>query len=159
VVRTSNNKKISRTLKQFYVKETITEPGHGPHGQPVSRKETDAEVFARLSKYAKLQVKQTDHGQILRYGSGDRDTARPVEQVLSYDLTVGQGYAFGDADYWQYLLDLADWKVSDPFYKNESTTLDPGSYPPGLDSTTLARPAYESMGSTSNPALEMKMRK
>ncbi len=142
-------------FKQFYVKATITEPGHGPHGQPVRREETDAEVFARLSKYAKLKVNQTDHGQILRYGSDKkRDSARPVEQVLSYDLTVGQGYAFGDADYWQYLLDLADWKVSDPFYRNESTTIVPGSYPTGLDSTTRARPTYERLGSTSDSALD-----
>lgn len=141
------------TFKQFYVPETITEPGHGPHGQATRRKETPEEVFARLSKYAKLQVKQTDHGQILRYGSDPKlDSARPVEQVLSYDLTVGQGYAFGDADYWQYLLDLADWKVSDPFYKNESTTISPGSYPPGLDARTLAPRPEERLGSTSIPA-------
>lgn len=31
-------------------------------------------------------------------------------------ITVGQGYTFGDADYWQYLLKLADWKVSAPYY-------------------------------------------
>lgn len=59
-----------------------------------------------------------------------------VEKVISYDLTVGQGYAFGDADYWQYLLDLADWKVSDPYYRT-GVLPPPGPPPAGLDTATV----------------------
>jgi len=62
---------------------------------------------------------------------------RLVAQVLSYDLTVGQGYAYGDPDYWQYLLKLADWKVSDPYYA--TGILPPsGPFPAGLDTETVA---------------------
>jgi hypothetical protein len=103
----------------------------GPDGKLISRPETPEEVAARLAKYAKRSVPKTNHGQILRYG-GSGGHARLVEQVLSYDLTVGQGYAFGDAEYWQYLLDLADWKVSDPYFHTGQLSA-PGPFPDGLN--------------------------
>ena len=121
-------------FSRFYAPETITE--RGPDGQTTTRKETPAEVSARLVKYSKQQVPQTDHGQILRYGSRPGQS-HPVEQVLAYDLTIDQGYAYGDADYWQYLLNLADWKASDPYYQTGKLP-DAGSYPPGLDNRTVA---------------------
>lgn len=121
-------------FSRFYVPETVTE--HGPDGQTATRTETPDEVSARLASYSKQQVPQTDHSQILRYGS-EKHQSYPVAQVLSYDLTIGQGYAYGDADYWQYLLDLADWKVSDPYYKTGKLP-DPGGFPAGLDTQTVS---------------------
>ncbi|MBU1776739.1 MAG: DUF3274 domain-containing protein, partial [Gammaproteobacteria bacterium] len=129
-------------FKKFYVAEIVNKRHTDEFGnvETVREEETAEEVTARLEKYARMQVSQTDHGQILRYGSDPTlDSSRPVEQVLSYDLTIGLGYAFGDADYWQYLLDLADWKVSDPFYKT-GTMSAPGDYPEGLDTTIIAPP-------------------
>lgn len=78
----------------------------------------------------------TNHGNILVYGRVRGQTGL-VRQVIAYDITVGQGYAFGDATYWQYLLDLADWKVSAPYYT--TGVLPPsGPYPSGLDPETVA---------------------
>lgn len=54
--------------------------------------------------------------------------------------TVGRGYAFGDEDYWNYLLDLADWKKSDPYYKSGQLTVEkPGlaNAPEGIDTRML----------------------
>lgn len=122
------------TYSHHYVPEQVTV--NGPHGTVTTRKETPDEAAARLARYGKQAVPKTNHGQILRYG-GSVGQDGLVEKVISYDLTVGQGYAFGDADYWQYLLDLADWKVSDPYYK--TGVLPPlGPPPSGLDTTTVA---------------------
>jgi pimeloyl-ACP methyl ester carboxylesterase len=122
------------TFSKFYAPETVREitPGR----EIVTRLETQEEVNAKLAKMGGRQVAQTDHSQILQYGSSPGQV-HPVEQIISYDLTVGQGHAYGDASYWQYLIDLADWKVSDPYYK-AGYLLDAGSYPPGLDTDTLA---------------------
>ncbi|CDG86012.1 putative uncharacterized protein [Janthinobacterium agaricidamnosum NBRC 102515 = DSM 9628] len=122
------------TFSRHYVPQTITV--RGADGQTISRKENPGELKARLAAYAGQPIAQTDHSQILRYGSAPGQ-AHPVEQVLSYDLTIGQGHAFGDADYWQYLLDLADWKISDPYYQNGVLPA-PGGYPAGLDTETVA---------------------
>ena len=82
-------------------------------------------------------VSPTNHAAILRYKSPTGGC--PVEHVLTYDLTVGPGYAWGDPDYWNYLLDLADWKCSDPYYL--SGTLDESEkiWPKGI--TTRLRVA------------------
>ncbi|MEJ8824242.1 DUF3274 domain-containing protein [Variovorax humicola] len=80
-------------------------------------------------------VSPTNHAQILRYSG---DNGFPVERVLSYDITVGQGYAWGDERYWNYLLDLADWKNSDPYYFSGELTEKIGDVPPGIDKTTSA---------------------
>jgi hypothetical protein len=98
--------------------------------------ETPDEVKAKLTHYGARLVPKTNHSNILMYGRFSGDTGL-VRQVLAYDLTVGQGYAFGDAAYWKYLLDLADWQVSDPYYA--TGVLPPsGPYPPGLDAETVA---------------------
>lgn len=96
--------------------------------------ETPIDIEALKKKSANKQIPQTDHGRILTYESDSGQN--PVRQVLSYDLTVGQGYAFGDERYWQYLLDLADWKKSDPFYQRGTLSTFQG-YPPGLDTRTV----------------------
>jgi hypothetical protein len=57
-------------------------------------------------------------------------------EVICYDITVGQGYPFGDPAYWQYLLDLANWKMSDPYYKT-GVLPPPQPYPSGLDPDTV----------------------
>jgi pimeloyl-ACP methyl ester carboxylesterase len=107
-----------------------------PEKSIVGHEETPDEVKAKLTRYGAQSVPKTNHGNILTYGTNDGQSGL-VRQVISYDLTVGQGYAFGDAAYWQYLLGLADWKVSDPYYI--TGVLPPaGPYPPGLDSETVA---------------------
>jgi hypothetical protein len=114
------------TYVRSYVPET-TFTGH---------KETPDEVKTKLERYGMRSVPRTNHGNILTYGrlAGQ---AGLVRQVLAYDVTVGQGYAFGDAAYWQYLLDLADWKISDPYHT--TGILPPsGQYPSGLDIETVA---------------------
>ena len=106
-------------------------------GLPSTRLETDCELAQRLErKVGQEVVSPTNHAQILRYGRfGGGGT---VSQVLSYDLTVGQGYAFQDETYWNYLLDLADWKRSDPYYLTGA--LDPAAeaMPPGIDIETVS---------------------
>jgi pimeloyl-ACP methyl ester carboxylesterase len=121
------------TYSRHYVPERVTV--NGPRGTVTTRQETADETAARLARYGKQPVPKTNHGQILRYG-GLAGQDGLVEKIISYDLTIGQGYAFGDADYWQYLLDLADWKVSDPYYQTGG--LPPaGSPPAGLDTATV----------------------
>ncbi|MCG2586810.1 DUF3274 domain-containing protein, partial [Massilia sp. TS11] len=93
------------------------------------------ERSTEIRKIGKRQVPSTNHGQILTFGSLGKQ-AHLVETVLAYDLTVGQGYAFGDARYWDYLLKLADWTVSDPYYLTGKMS-DPGPCPPGLDTSTV----------------------
>jgi hypothetical protein len=70
----------------------------------------------RLAACAKRSVAKTNHGEILSYGRRPGQTGL-VAKVISYDVTVGQGYAFGDANYWQCRLNLADWMISDPYYR------------------------------------------
>jgi hypothetical protein len=107
-----------------------------PEKSLMGHKETPDEVKAKLTRYGAQSVPKTNHGNILTYGTNDGQ-AGIVRQVITYDLTVGQGYAFGDTGYWQYLLDLADWKVSDPYYM--TGVLPPsGPYPSGLDPETVA---------------------
>lgn len=103
-------------------------------GYPTTRMETLAERDARVDKLGKIKVPQTDHARFLRYNAPD---GKVVTQVLSYDLTIGAGYAWADPQYWGYLLNLADWKKSDHCYvlgKPYPQDIDP---PPGLDTTTL----------------------
>ncbi|APW35844.1 hypothetical protein RD110_00285 [Rhodoferax koreense] len=105
-------------------------------GLPSTRYETDLELAQRLEqKVGQEVVSPTNHAQILRYGV---DGAGPVSQVLSYDLTVGQGYAFHDEAYWNYLLDLADWKRSDPYFKSGALDPQAEAMPPGIDPETVS---------------------
>jgi pimeloyl-ACP methyl ester carboxylesterase len=107
-----------------------------PETTLLGHRETSAEVKVKLDSYGAQSVPKTNHSNILMYGHRPGQ-AGLVRQVIAYDITVGQGYAFGDAAYWQYLLDLANWKVSDPYY--QTGVLPPaGSYPAGLDSETVA---------------------
>lgn len=103
--------------------ERQTAMQHDEQGRPTTtRYETWEEVEKRRqNKVGHVPVSPTNHAAILRYvntsDDGDGESS-PVANVLSYDLTVGQGYAWHDEDYWSYLLDLADWKKSDPYYKD-----------------------------------------
>lgn len=124
---------MSDELSTSYVPQTST--SYDSNDTPTTRQETPDEVKVRLAQYGKRAIPKTNHSQILRYGSRPGE-AHLVEKVISFDLTVGQGYAFGDAQYWQYLLDLADWKISDPYYRN-GTLSPPGPYPEGLDTETV----------------------
>ncbi|MYM38284.1 effector protein Tle3 domain-containing protein [Duganella qianjiadongensis] len=121
-------------FSRHYVPEHTS--NRGPDGSRLTHEEAPEQVAARLASFGKRQVAKTNHGQILRYGAAVGED-RLVEKVISYDLTVGQGYAFGDADYWQYLLDLADWKRSDPYYLTGVLPA-AGAPPAGLDTSTLA---------------------
>ena len=79
------------------------------------RYETYEEVLQRRRrKDGGKVISPTNHAQILRYAS-PLSGAGTVKDVLAYDLTIGPGYAFGDEAYWDYLLKLADWRVSDPY--------------------------------------------
>ena len=116
-----------------------------------TRLETLTEVEARRRhEVGEKLVSPTNHAAFLRY---EGDDGFPVERVLSYDLTVGPGYAFGDEAYWNYLLDLADWKKSDPYYATGSDGMDATGgtltessgiehAPSGIDRRTVA-PAFE----------------
>lgn len=116
-------------------------------GLRCKRLETQKEVEARRrEQVGRKIVSPTNHAAILRYNIPGGKT---VEQVLSYDLTVGPGYAFGDEAYWNYLLDLADWKKSDPYYTSGNNGLDDTGgtlteasgvehAPPGIDRRTVA---------------------
>jgi hypothetical protein len=108
-----------------------------PERTLMGRKETPDEVKAKLAYYGAQSVPKTNHGNILTYGHLAEKQAGLVRQVIAYDITVGQGYAFGDVAYWQYLLDLANWKVSDPYYRT-GVLPSPGPYPGGLDNETVA---------------------
>jgi pimeloyl-ACP methyl ester carboxylesterase len=122
-------------------------------GMHCKRLETFKEVELRRREQVGRQiVSPTNHAAILRYASAFLDSS-PVRQVLSHDLTVGPGYAFGDEAYWNYLLDLADWKKSDPYYTAGSDGMDATGgtlteasgiehAPPGIDRRTVA-PAFE----------------
>jgi pimeloyl-ACP methyl ester carboxylesterase len=107
-----------------------------PETSLMGHRESPEEVKSKLARYGARNVAKTNHSNILRYGH-DPGQAGLVRQVLAYDITVGQGHAFGDPIYWQYLLDLANWKVSDPYHA--TGVLPPsGPYPAGLDAETVA---------------------
>ena len=96
--------------------ERHTVMDHDEKGLPTQlRYETWYDVEARRTqKVGHTPVSPTNHAAILSFKSDDNTS--PVADVLSYDLTVGLGYAWHDEKYWNYLLDLADWKKSDPYY-------------------------------------------
>lgn len=101
-------------------------------GHPTTRLETTAERDARVDKLGKIKIPQTDHARFLQY----KTASQPVAQVLSYDLTVGAGYAWADPQYWGFLLNLADWKQSDDCYLMGKPYPQDVLPPPGLDITT-----------------------
>ncbi|HUD33022.1 MAG TPA: hypothetical protein VMR43_08400 [Variovorax sp.] len=148
--------------KADYDDETLFEPSReveAAYGEPRAIRQMDERGirYTRLETFAEVErrrrdhvgsriVSPTNHAAILRYGVIG---GAPVEQVLSHDLTVGPGYAFGDEAYWNYLLDLADWKKSDPYYTAGSDGMDatggtltePSGIehaPPGIDRRTVA---------------------
>jgi pimeloyl-ACP methyl ester carboxylesterase len=100
----------------------------------------------RRKQVGKIPVSPTNHAAILRFSN--KDQSSPVANVLSYDVTVGLGYAWHDEKYWNYLLDLADWKKSDPYYETGKLPDSDRTMPPGI--VTGNAPASASQ-STSNP--------
>ncbi|SCX56018.1 DUF3274 domain-containing protein [Variovorax sp. EL159] len=84
----------------------------------------------RKNKVGKIPISPTNHAAILRYSN--KDGSSPVSDVLSYDITVGLGYAWHDEAYWNYLLDLADWKKSDPYYETGRLPDSDKTMPPGI---------------------------
>ena len=96
-----------------------------------TRYETWEEVeLRRANEVGRVPIAPTNHAAILRYVN--KDNTSPVADVLSYDLTVGQGYAWHDEKYWSYLLDLADWKKSDPYYNTGRLPDSDKTMPPGV---------------------------
>lgn len=75
---------------------------------PVYRDETDAE---RLRRVGNTPASITDHGEIL-----GNETHDIVRDVIAYDLALAPNIAQKNQPFWQYLRDLADWKVSDPYF-------------------------------------------
>jgi hypothetical protein len=69
-----------------------------------------------------------------------------VANVLSYDVTVGQGYAWHDEQYWNYLLDLADWKKSDPYYHSGKLSDSDKTMPRGIVPDDALAPVSRSAG-------------
>jgi pimeloyl-ACP methyl ester carboxylesterase len=129
--------------------ERQTVMDHDEKGLPTRvRYETWKEVeLRRRNKVGKIPVSPTNHAAILRFVN-DEDNSSPVADVLSYDVTVGLGYAWHDEQYWNYLLDLADWKKSDPYYETGKLPDSDRTMPPGI--VTGNAPASASQ-STSNP--------
>lgn len=114
-----------------------------------ARYETWEEVEQRRrNKVGKVPVSPTNHAAILRYSN--KDGSSPVANVLSYDLTVGLGYAWHDEKYWNYLLDLADWKQSDPYYESGKLSDYDKAMPSGIE-TGHAPPSTHRSNSSSNP--------
>ncbi|MGJ7609836.1 MULTISPECIES: T6SS effector phospholipase Tle3 domain-containing protein [unclassified Variovorax] len=101
----------------------------------------------RRNKVGKVLVSPTNHAAILRFFNDD-DGSSPVADVLSYDVTVGLGYAWHDEAYWNYLLDLADWKKSDPYYATGKLPDADKTMPPGIVAGNAPASAARS---TSNP--------
>ncbi|MFM9424184.1 pimeloyl-ACP methyl ester carboxylesterase [Variovorax sp. GrIS 2.14] len=85
----------------------------------------------RTHKVGHIPISPTNHAAILRFKNQGQDTS-PVADVLSYDVTVGLGYAWHDEKYWNYLLDLADWKKSDPYYDTGKLPDSDKSMPAGI---------------------------
>ncbi|MCY1562187.1 hypothetical protein D9M68_995450 [compost metagenome] len=87
----------------------------------------------------------------MRFANED-DGSSPVADVLSYDVTVGLGYAWHDEAYWNYLLDLADWKKSDPYYESGTLPDSDKTMPPGLvtasASTSAPQPTSYPVGAS-----------
>jgi hypothetical protein len=109
-------------------------PATDDKGLPTERYESRKEVEERRrNEIGREFVPQTNHAAILRYAATDGSS--PVANVLAYDLTVGLGYAWQDEKYWNYLLDLADWKLSDPYFVAEARSLPDSErvMPPGID--------------------------
>jgi len=100
---------------RYQERQTVME--HDEKGMPTHlRYEKWADVEKRRAKkVGHIPVSPTNHAAILSFKNQERNSS-PVADVLSYDLTVGLGYAWHDEAYWSYLLDLADWKKSDPYY-------------------------------------------
>jgi hypothetical protein len=97
-----------------------------------ARYETWEEVEKRRrNEVGKTPVSPTNHAAILRFVNDDHESS-PVASVLSYDITVGLGYAWHDETYWNYLLDLADWKKSDPYYGTGMLLDADKTIPPGI---------------------------
>ncbi|WP_144299024.1 hypothetical protein [Variovorax paradoxus] len=68
-----------------------------------------------------------------------------MANVLSYDVTVGLGYAWHDEKYWNYLLDLADWKKSDPYYATGKLPDSDKAMPPGIVTGNVPASAPQSI--------------
>lgn len=100
-----------------------------PDGKPATAQECE-DFFKKLGE---KEIAQTNHSEFLTYGSVPGQ-AQAVAQVLAYDLCIGQGYAWEDPEYWAYVLALADWKKSDPYYR--SGQLQPVAMPEGLEQET-----------------------
>lgn len=116
------------------------------------RYETWEEVEKRRrNEVGKVPVSPTNHAAILRFANED-DGSSPVADVLSYDVTVGLGYAWHDEAYWNYLLDLADWKKSDPYYESGTLPDSDKTMPPGLvtasASTSAPQPTSYPVGAS-----------
>ncbi|QSI32668.1 DUF3274 domain-containing protein [Variovorax sp. RKNM96] len=115
-----------------------------------ARYETWEEVEERRrNEVGKVPVSPTNHAAILRFVNNDDDSS-PVADVLSYDVTVGLGYAWHDEAYWSYLLDLADWKKSDPYYETGKLPDSDKTMPPGIVTNDAAaspsQPTSNQMG-------------
>lgn len=76
---------------------------------PVYRDETNAE---RLARVGSKPTSITDHGEIL--GNSTRHPI--VRDVIAYDLALAPNIVQKNGPFWQYLRNLADWKVSDPYF-------------------------------------------
>ncbi|MDP9990003.1 pimeloyl-ACP methyl ester carboxylesterase [Variovorax boronicumulans] len=108
--------------------------------------ETWEEVEKRREKeVGKTPVSPTNHAAILRFVNDDDDRSSPVANVLSYDVTVGLGYAWHDEKYWNYLLDLADWKKSDPYYATGKLPDSDKAMPPGIVTGNVPASAPQSI--------------
>lgn len=115
-----------------------------------ARYETWEEVeLRRRHEVGRIPVSPTNHAAILRFVN-DEDDSSPVADVLSYDLTVGLGYAWHDEHYWNYLLDLADWKRTDPYYDTGKLSDADRAMPPGIETghagAASPRPASNPLG-------------
>jgi hypothetical protein len=96
----------------YQMPELVTDKATGKE-----RYETWDEVKERREKaVGKRLVSPTNHARFLRYVDRKTDTST-VAQVLSYDLCLGRAYAWHDKAFWRYLLQLADWKQSDPYWE------------------------------------------
>jgi pimeloyl-ACP methyl ester carboxylesterase len=98
----------------------------------------------RRNKVGNIPISPTNHAAILRYSN--KDGSSPVANVLSYDVTVGQGYAWHDEQYWNYLLDLADWKKSDPYYHSGKLSDSDKTMPRGIVPDDALAPVSRSAG-------------